>query len=976
MNSFTNQITNYLWNQSWQIVLLVLIIAAVTYMLKNKNAHIRYLLWLILVAKCICPPLLTIPLPVLPQNDLPEPAVTQPTQAQNIIITTDSLPVANNYQPPVAIGPKKQSRFEKLAEISISSWLVIIWATAVSSFLIIALFKAARTQRWLIKNRQQLPTGFQNYVNDFTKGIPITNKPNTWIIDSIGQPFVWGVFKGSIYLPKSFTSISDSNQKNAILAHELSHVVRFDALVNLLQIIAQSLFWFHPFVWWANIKIRAEREKCCDEMAIARLGTKPKEYSTAIVNTLIAEHRAAFSLPSLAIAGPAKNIEDRIKTIMSPNKKFYKQPSFITIVATLLIALIAVPTTLALTSKAQNTENVSAGVSETNDKSDPQAIEIVEKVLARYAELKTYSSSGQVLTDMDMSNMDISALPGMDEEQLKKIKEDDEFKNALKTPQKIMHSFIIKLAKPNLYCIEWNQEVNGILSIKGAAWSAGGEHTVIVAGNKFTPPTLELALATATGVSGGAANTIPTIFFSTDTNAIKKIKSWSLTGEEKINAQPCYILSGKMPPIKLKLWISKNSHLIIKSQQIFGQGDDLEMPEFQDEQIIEALEALSQEATPEKIEEFKKTMKMALSAFSTMEGTITETHKSIEVDNPLDKTQFIPEDADELENSAKHLTLPVPELVETNIDDNVKKEQTQKSAKNLKHLVLAVLMYADDHNGKLPDSLNQLRLYIDDSNIFGWALENVEYLGKGKSIQSDPGVVLAYDKTLLQTEQDINYQGTNVAFNDGHVEFVHADRLKDFDIIIYQILIEARIFTVTADNNDINEFLDEIAGAANMPPDTNSLILNNRQCEQLIELINTAPNAIPKVLVYDGQSATVKVATTVPYVCDVDENDLDPNGNPKPIIANTDIGTIFNIAAELRKNEKILLEFMLEHSEIMGYEETTFREKYTYTIPTISKTQISSKALTPSGQTLLIKTKPIKDKQLLILIKAERAGGI
>jgi len=143
--------------------------------------------------------------------------------------------------------------------------------------------------------------------------------------------------------------------------HEIAHTVRFDAAVNCLQTIAQTIFWFHPLVWWANRNIRAEREKCCDETAIARLSAAPKVYSSAIVDTLIAEYQSTQPIPSLAIAGPIKNIEDRIKTIMKPGKKFYNRPTIVTLITVLLLAIIAVPTTIVLTHRQdKNTEKTSS----------------------------------------------------------------------------------------------------------------------------------------------------------------------------------------------------------------------------------------------------------------------------------------------------------------------------------------------------------------------------------------------------------------------------------------------------------------------------------------------------------------------------------------------------------------------------------------------------------------------------------------
>ena len=44
MENYLTQITNYLLTQSWQIAILVVVIAAVNLTLKNRSAHIRYLL--------------------------------------------------------------------------------------------------------------------------------------------------------------------------------------------------------------------------------------------------------------------------------------------------------------------------------------------------------------------------------------------------------------------------------------------------------------------------------------------------------------------------------------------------------------------------------------------------------------------------------------------------------------------------------------------------------------------------------------------------------------------------------------------------------------------------------------------------------------------------------------------------------------------------------------------------------------------
>jgi ankyrin repeat protein len=88
-------------------------------------------------------------------------------------------------------------------------------------------------------------------------------------------------------------------------------------------------------------------------MAIARLDAQVKDYSRAIVETLVTEYESTRPVPSLAVAGPVKNIEERIKTMLRPGKKFYKRPSLIAAITVFLAAFLTVPTALVLTVRAQ-----------------------------------------------------------------------------------------------------------------------------------------------------------------------------------------------------------------------------------------------------------------------------------------------------------------------------------------------------------------------------------------------------------------------------------------------------------------------------------------------------------------------------------------------------------------------------------------------------------------------------------------------
>jgi beta-lactamase regulating signal transducer with metallopeptidase domain len=347
METVFTDITDYLLKQSWQIAILFAVVAIICMAIRKKTAHLRYLLWLLIIAKCLVPSLITVSLAILPQKPLPQP-LPESAPIREFAPPPESviLSEAKNLSPPAVRRP---SIMAQLAQIRPKTWFSGIWLGGVSLYLLIVLIKAARFNRRLSRQRKPLTAGMQKEMDELLDRFGVHAKLHIWLLDGIGQPFVWGLLRGSIYLPANFGQIGSREHRRGILMHEITHVVRFDAAVNCLQTITQAVFWFHPLVWLANRNIRAEREKCCDETAIARLSAAPKVYSSAIVDTLIAEYQSTQPIPSLAIAGPIKNIEDRIKTIMKPGKKFYNRPTIIALITILLLAIAAVPTTIALT---------------------------------------------------------------------------------------------------------------------------------------------------------------------------------------------------------------------------------------------------------------------------------------------------------------------------------------------------------------------------------------------------------------------------------------------------------------------------------------------------------------------------------------------------------------------------------------------------------------------------------------------------
>jgi beta-lactamase regulating signal transducer with metallopeptidase domain len=126
----------------------------------------------------------------------------------------------------------------------------------------------------------------------------------------LDAPAVLGWFRPVVLLPvRALTGLTEA-QIETVIAHELAHIRRFDCFVNLFQIATETLLFYHPAVWWVSQRVRAEREHCCDDEAIAICGDAVN-YARAL--TLMEEWRTA---PSLMMAANRSPLAERVVRLL------------------------------------------------------------------------------------------------------------------------------------------------------------------------------------------------------------------------------------------------------------------------------------------------------------------------------------------------------------------------------------------------------------------------------------------------------------------------------------------------------------------------------------------------------------------------------------------------------------------------------------------------------------------------------------
>lgn len=238
--------------------------------------------------------------------------------------------------------------------------------------------------------------------------------------------------------------------------------------------------------------------------------------------------------------------------------------------------------------------------------------EIFEKVEATYESMKTYRAKGIITSDIDIGGMKMQ----------------------------VETSFSILLKKPNLYLISWTQENRTMpgMTQSGAVWSDGTQPYLFMGiMNAYSMMgSDEIALGGATGISGGAAFTIPSLFlpvFKESPAPFSRLIDSKIEKTEKVGEEDCYLVSGASTISKKEaFWISKSRYLILKYYRSLEPPEGgVVLPEINDEQLEESIKGMGQEVTEENKQKMREMMKRSKDLLKTaqMKGSSTELHAEI-----------------------------------------------------------------------------------------------------------------------------------------------------------------------------------------------------------------------------------------------------------------------------------------------------------------------------------------------------------
>ena len=156
------------------------------------------------------------------------------------------------------------------------------------------------------------PRGTKPFAARISRGLRET--PPLAESEAVTVPVTLGVARPVILLPSDWREWDD-DKLNAVLAHELSHVGRHDALTLRLAKIHRAIYWFSPLAWYLDREFARLAEEASDEAALAG-GANRERYAEILLRFFEAVRagsgRVWWHGVSMAAAGDAAKRVDRI----------------------------------------------------------------------------------------------------------------------------------------------------------------------------------------------------------------------------------------------------------------------------------------------------------------------------------------------------------------------------------------------------------------------------------------------------------------------------------------------------------------------------------------------------------------------------------------------------------------------------------------------------------------------------------------
>ena len=297
--------------------------------LHRRSAAIRHLVWLLALGSCV---MLAVAAPAVPRIDVPIRDVTpvrpsvaraldydaRAPRARPVVVTRPRVVTIQGERMNIIV-PSVASASTRVASLgSVIPFLAV--ATWTIGFIIVmgrARLGHSRVASIIDDAHRLTSADWRASIRDAAMDVGVRRDVEVFESDEIASPMTSGFLNPVVVLPMEARSW-DAERRHIVLVHELAHVARFDYLAQLAATAATAIFWFHPLVWFASARLRAEAEHAADDRVL-NAGTGGVTYAEHLLD--IARGHRGDSTPAVAVGMVrSSRLEGRFRAMLDSKR--------------------------------------------------------------------------------------------------------------------------------------------------------------------------------------------------------------------------------------------------------------------------------------------------------------------------------------------------------------------------------------------------------------------------------------------------------------------------------------------------------------------------------------------------------------------------------------------------------------------------------------------------------------------------------
>jgi beta-lactamase regulating signal transducer with metallopeptidase domain/ABC-type glycerol-3-phosphate transport system substrate-binding protein len=307
-----------------RVSLIVIVAFGLTLLMRRSAASLRHWVWVVALLSTLVVPLLTLTAPtvklvILPPSSSPTrfqpPPALQTPQLEAAPVQMERREASITATEISALRTETSSPLSRPLTASTETLAIGVWLLGVVSVLAVNVLNVSRIYQTAQKEALIPHTALYTLVNSLKTQMGIYRPVQVIVARSVPVPMTFGLSRPVVLLPDAQW---DETRLRFVILHELSHIARWDALSNVLGLVATAFYWFNPLVWIAAKQLAVESEYACDDLVlqIEPSHTGYAQHLLDIARSIVAPRLSAVS-PLIG----RSSLAHRIHSILNPRQR-------------------------------------------------------------------------------------------------------------------------------------------------------------------------------------------------------------------------------------------------------------------------------------------------------------------------------------------------------------------------------------------------------------------------------------------------------------------------------------------------------------------------------------------------------------------------------------------------------------------------------------------------------------------------------